>query len=45
MLEDPPILTIRRNFPRPSEKQIEAFSGAPTAQVVDAMDGRGALDR
>src|SRR3546814_16334069 len=45
MLEDPPLLTIRRNFPRPSAKQIEAFSGAPTAQVVDAMDGRGALDR
>lgn len=45
MLEDPPVLTVRRNFERPSTKQIEAFRGAPTAQVVDAMDGRGALDR
>lgn len=45
MLEDPPVLTIRRSFPRPTEKQLEAFHGAPTAQVVDAMDGRGGLDR
>ena len=45
MLEDPPILTVRRNFPRPTPKQLEAFSGAPTAQIVDAMDGRGGLDR
>ena len=45
MLYDPPLLTIRRAFARPSEKQLEAFRGAPTAQIVDAMDGRGALDR
>lgn len=45
MLDDPPLLTVRRNFPRPSPKQIDAFRGMPTAQVVDAMDGRGALDR
>lgn len=45
MLEDPPVLTVRRNFARPSRAQIDAFRGTPTAQIVDAMDGRGALDR
>lgn len=45
MLEDPPVLTVRRSFARPTAGQIEAFRGTPTAQVVDAMDGRGALDR
>ncbi|MCR9070877.1 MAG: RraA family protein [Alphaproteobacteria bacterium] len=44
MLEDPPVLTIRRRFPRPSETQLRRFRGAYTAQVVDAMDGRGAMD-
>lgn len=44
MLEDPPILTVRRAFPRPSEAQLRRFRGAYTAQVVDAMEGRGALD-
>lgn len=44
MLEDPPVLTIRRTFPRPSEAQLRRFRGAYTAQVVDAMEGRGAMD-
>ena len=43
MLEDPPILTIRRKFPRPTEAQLRRFRGAYTAQVVDAMEGRGAM--
>lgn len=44
MIEDPPILTIRRQFPRPRPEQVAALAGAPTGFVVDAMDGRGALD-
>ena len=44
MLEDPPILTVRRNFPRPIESQLRRFRGAMTAQVVDSMGGRGAMD-
>lgn len=44
MLEDPPVLTVRRTFPRPSEAQLRRFRGAYTAQVVDAMEGRGAMD-
>lgn len=44
MIEDPPLLTIRRNFPRPSAAEVAAFAGTPTGFVVDAMNGRGALD-
>jgi 4-hydroxy-4-methyl-2-oxoglutarate aldolase len=44
MITDPPILTIRRDFPRPHADLIAAFAGVPTGHVVDAMNGRGALD-
>jgi 4-hydroxy-4-methyl-2-oxoglutarate aldolase len=44
MIEDPPLLTIRRRFPRPSAAQVAAFSGLQTGYVVDAMGGRAALD-
>ena len=44
MIEDPPLLTVRRRFPRPSAEEIAAFSGALTGHVVDALGGRGALD-
>ena len=44
MIKDPPLLTIRRNFPRPSAETIKAFAGVPTGYVVDCMSGRGGLD-
>ena len=44
MLDNPPILTIHRGFQRPDAAVIEAFRGAQTSHLVDAMDGRGALD-
>ena len=43
MIEDPPLLTIRRRFTRPAAGVIEAFSGVPISQIVDAMGGGGAL--
>jgi 4-hydroxy-4-methyl-2-oxoglutarate aldolase len=43
MIEDPPLLTIKRHFERPAAEIIRAFSGVPVSQVVDAMGGRGAL--
>ncbi len=43
MIEDPPILRIRRHFPRPTAAQVAAFHGAQTGNIVDCMDGRGAL--
>ena len=43
MIEDPPLLTIKRRFERPAAETINAFSGVPVSQIVDAMGGRGAL--
>ena len=45
MIEDPPLLRINTARNRPSADQIAAFQGVPTGFVVDAMFGRGALDR
>jgi 4-hydroxy-4-methyl-2-oxoglutarate aldolase len=44
MIDDPPLLTLRRRFRRPTPAEIAAFAGMPTGFVVDAMGGRGALD-
>ena len=44
MIKDPPLLKVRKEFPRPSAKLLAAFTGAMTGHVVDAMDGGGALD-
>jgi 4-hydroxy-4-methyl-2-oxoglutarate aldolase len=44
VIEDPPLLTVRRKFPRPTAAQLAAFAKTPTGFVVDAMNGRGALD-
>ena len=45
MLKDPPLLTIRRNFERPSRDLIAKLAGAQTGHIVDALLGRGALDQ
>ena len=44
MITDPPILRIRRNFPRPSPEIVAALTGVATGHLVDAMGGSGALD-
>ncbi|MCP4384156.1 MAG: RraA family protein [Hyphomicrobiales bacterium] len=44
MIDDPPLLTVRRSFPRPTADQVAAFAGLPTGNVVDAMLGIGAMD-
>ena len=44
MYEDPPLLTIKRNRRRPSDAQIAAMQGVPSAVASDAMEGAGALD-
>jgi 4-hydroxy-4-methyl-2-oxoglutarate aldolase len=44
MLEDPPLLVIRKSFSRPAADKLEKLKGAQTGHVVDAMNGRGALD-
>lgn len=44
MIQDPPALTIHRGFARPSQDSVRRLAGAQTGHVVDAMDGRGAVD-
>jgi len=44
MLEDPPILTIKKSWTRPSADKLAKLKGVQTGQAVDAMDGRGGLD-
>jgi 4-hydroxy-4-methyl-2-oxoglutarate aldolase len=43
MINERPILRIRRDFPRPAAKSVARFAGAATVHLVDAMGGRGAL--
>ena len=43
MIDEPPLLTIRRRFPRPTPEQVAAFGSVPTGNLVDAMGGRGCL--
>ena len=43
-MANPPALTVRRNFPRPSENFVKRLSESPTGWVVDANGRRGALD-
>ena len=44
MITDPPILTLRANFQRPSSEMVQLFAGSSTGHLVDAMGGAGALD-
>ncbi|KMW60599.1 S-adenosylmethionine:2-demethylmenaquinone methyltransferase [Candidatus Rhodobacter oscarellae] len=43
MIEEPPLLTIKRPARRPTDAQIAAFQGVPTGFVVDAMMGGGTM--
>lgn len=45
MIDEAPLLTIRRTIDRPARALVEAFVGATTGFIVDALQGRGALDR
>ncbi|MCB4825075.1 RraA family protein [Roseicella aerolata] len=44
MLDNPPLLRIHRGHRRPDPALLERFRGAQTSHLVDAMDGRGAMD-
>ena len=44
MIEDPPLLKVRRKFARPDTKTVAAFQGVMTGHLVDALGGTGALD-
>ena len=44
MIDNPPLLTIHRGWPRPDPALVAAFRGAQTSHLCDAMEGRGAVD-
>lgn len=44
MIDNQPVLTIHRGHRRPAPSLVEAFRGAATSHLADAMNGRGALD-
>jgi 4-hydroxy-4-methyl-2-oxoglutarate aldolase len=44
MIEDAPLIILRRPKRRPSPRQIAALSGVATGFVADALGGRGGLD-
>lgn len=44
MINEPPLLTIKKSFERPERAIIDAFATTNACWVGDAMAGRGALD-
>ncbi|OED40357.1 aldolase [Chromatiales bacterium (ex Bugula neritina AB1)] len=44
MIEEPPLLTVKAERPRPTAAQLAALDGVPTGFLTDAMSGQGALD-
>ena len=44
MLENPPLLVVKKSIDRPPVAKLEALIGAQTGHIVDALDGRGAMD-
>ena len=43
MIDDPPLIRLRRRVPRPTAEQLRALQGTPTGYIVDALQGRAAL--
>ena len=43
MIQDPPLLTILRDRPRPDPALVSRLDGAMTGHLIDAMDGAGAM--
>jgi 4-hydroxy-4-methyl-2-oxoglutarate aldolase len=43
MIQDPPLLTVKREWQRPDPALLARLAGAMTGHVVDAMDGGGAM--
>jgi len=44
MIDDPPLLTLRRNFHRPKQSQVDQLKGVSTGVIVDCLGGNGAMD-
>ena len=45
MIDDPPLVRLRRRVPRPTAEQLSALRGTPTGYIADALHGRASLGR
>src|SRR3954453_471720 len=45
MIDDPPLVRLRRRVPRPTAEQLGALWGTPTGYIADALHGRASLGR
>lgn len=45
MIDDPPLLTIKKYFERVPPAKLAELDGAQTGHIVDAMNGRGGVDK
>lgn len=43
MLEEPPLLVVKKSIARPDAAKLAKLEGAQTGHICDAMNGRGAL--
>ena len=43
MIEDSPLLTLKRTTQRPAKDKVDALAKASTCVLVDCLGGRGAL--
>ncbi|WP_144299931.1 RraA family protein [Elioraea rosea] len=43
MIDDPPLLAIRRGFARPDREAMARLGAAPTGNLADALGGRAAM--
>ena len=43
MIDDPPLVRLKRRVPRPTAEQLGALRGTPTGHIVDALHGRASL--
>lgn len=43
MIDDPPVLTLKRKFSRPAKKELDVLKGVSTGVVVDCLGGRGGI--
>jgi len=37
MIDDPPLITLRRKVPRPTGAQLAELNGTPTGFIIDAL--------
>lgn len=44
MLEEPPLLVVKKTIARPEAAKVAKLAGAQTGHICDAMNGRGAME-